>query len=265
MLHSASRSPMQGIVRVDKLGHHLPDRHRLAAQSARGTLPSVALAGCIAALRCSAPATARRLPQRLPAIVRHWSTPASSRRPKPRIAESLREPPLSPRTRARSPSNASACAASGSTSRSRRGRSSERARRQIPDLAARNSPPGTRRDCSNTWTSTAQRCYFNRAPSNLFRLSAAAVKRRSSPTPPCTDGPIETANAHHREVRDAGAGDGQARSVAPRRVRVTYSLTVKPMPCPPAKRCAPGCRFRARIPGQQEDVRLRRAARRPST
>ena len=66
--------------------------------------------------------------------------------------------------------------------------------------------------------------YFSRAPSNLFRVSAEARARRKEQTP-FVDGPMESANAHHREVRDAALGQagGDAGS---RRIRVTQSLTV---------------------------------------
>ena len=47
--------------------------------------------------------------------------------------------------------------------------------------------------------------YFNRAPSNLFRVSAEARARRKEQAP-FVDGPMEKANAHHRQVRDAALG-----------------------------------------------------------
>jgi len=77
-----------------------------------------------------------------------------------------------------------------------------RLRRQIPDLTPAEFAAWDAAGLLERLVIDGQRLYFNRAPSNLFRLSDAAVKRRKSTTPPWTDGPNEVANAHHREVRD---------------------------------------------------------------
>lgn len=96
--------------------------------------------------------------------------------------------------------------------------------------------------------------YFVRAASNLFRLSAEARARRKIDEP-LADGPMESANAHHGEVRDAALASGRS-SVAPRRLRVTQSLSVH------ADAVADGGRVRAWIPyprliqGQQQDLRF---------
>ena len=59
--------------------------------------------------------------------------------------------------------------------------------------------------------------YFNRSPSNLFRLSTEALGRRQQQSAQRrTDG---NPNAHHREVRDAALAQ-QRNHVAPRRIRV---------------------------------------------
>jgi transglutaminase-like putative cysteine protease len=100
-----------------------------------------------------------------------------------------------------------------------------------------------------------QTLYFNRAPSNLFRLSEAALKRRTSAASPWTDGPMEMANAHHREVRDQALKTGRP-SAAPRRVRVTYSLTVNADAVPNGESVRAWLPFPRALPGQQEGVRL---------
>jgi transglutaminase-like putative cysteine protease len=96
--------------------------------------------------------------------------------------------------------------------------------------------------------------YFNRAPSNLFRLSPQAAARRSKQTP-FADGPMEKAHPHHREVRDSAVATGKS-SVAPRRVRVKYSLTVEPDAVPAGETVQAWLPFPRALPGQQENISL---------
>ena len=130
-----------------------------------------------------------------------------------------------------------------------------RLRRQIPDLSSAEFAAWDAAGLLEHRVIDGQTLYFNRAPSNLFRLSDAAVKRRNSATPPFTDGPNETANAHHREVRDQALKSGK-HAVAPRRVRVTYSLTVNADAAPNGEMLRAWLPFPRAIAGQQEDVRL---------
>jgi transglutaminase-like putative cysteine protease len=130
-----------------------------------------------------------------------------------------------------------------------------RLRRQIPDLSSAEFAAWDAAGLLEHRVIDGQTLYFNRAPSNLFRLSEAAVKRRSSSSPPWTDGPMETANAHHREIRDQALKTGK-HAVAPRRVRVTYSLTVNADAAPNGETLRAWLPFPRAIPGQQEDVRL---------
>src|SRR5688572_33330682 len=102
-----------------------------------------------------------------------------------------------------------------------------RLRRQIPDVSSAEFAAWDAAGLLEHLTIDGRTLYFNRAPSNLFRLSAQALNRRASATPAWTDGPMETANAHHREVRDQALKSGKP-TAAPRRVRVTYSMTVNP-------------------------------------
>ena len=130
-----------------------------------------------------------------------------------------------------------------------------RLRRQIPDLTPAEFAAWDAAGLLERLVIDGQTLYFNRAPSNLFRLSEAAVKRRSSSTPPWTDGPNETANAHHREVRDQALKTGK-NVAAPRRVRVTYSLTVNADAVPNRETLRAWLPFPRARPGQQTDVRL---------
>ena len=130
-----------------------------------------------------------------------------------------------------------------------------RLRRQIPDLSSAEFAAWDSAGLLERQVIDGRTLYFNRAPSNLFRLSEAAVKRRASSTPPWTDGPTETANAHHREVRDQALATGK-HAVAPRQVRVTYSLIVNPDAVPNGETLRAWLPFPRALPGQQENVRL---------
>jgi len=96
--------------------------------------------------------------------------------------------------------------------------------------------------------------YFQRAPSNLFLLGEAARARRAKPAPPHV-GPMEVANAHHREVRDAALASGRA-SVAPRHVRVTQSITVHADAVPAGETVRAWLPYPREIAGQQERLRF---------
>jgi transglutaminase-like putative cysteine protease len=130
-----------------------------------------------------------------------------------------------------------------------------RLRRQIPDLTPAEFAAWDAAGLLEHMVIDGRTLYFNRAPSNLFRLSEAAVKRRNSTKPAFTDGPNETANAHHREVRDQALATGK-HSVAPRRVRVTYSMTVNADAAPNGETLRAWLPFPRALPGQQEDIRL---------
>ena len=99
-----------------------------------------------------------------------------------------------------------------------------------------------------------RKLYFSRAPSNLFRISAEARARRKEQTP-FLDGPMEFANAHHRQVRDAALG-AIDRDAAARRIRVTQSLTVEADAVPAGETVRAWIPYPRAIPGQQEDIRF---------
>ena len=95
--------------------------------------------------------------------------------------------------------------------------------------------------------------YFQRSPSNLFRLSPAAVARHRGPLGPF-EGPMETPNDHHRGVLKA-AREQQQRSVLPRRVRVTQSISVQADEVPTGETVSAWIPYPRAIEGQQEDIR----------
>lgn len=95
--------------------------------------------------------------------------------------------------------------------------------------------------------------YFNRSPSNLFRLSAEARARSAKPVE-FNDGPMERANAHHREVRDAALATHES-SVAARHLRVTQSLTVKADAVPAGEIVRAWIPYPRALAGQQENIR----------
>lgn len=100
-----------------------------------------------------------------------------------------------------------------------------------------------------------QRRWFNRAPSNLFRVSAAAAARRSPAIRPPAPGPFEVVTPHHLEVLERAQADATS-SAAPRRVRVTQSLTVKADAVPAGETIRAWIPYPRAIPGQQQDIRL---------
>ena len=127
-------------------------------------------------------------------------------------------------------------------------------RRQIPDL---------REDEFRRWTASNQLehmvidgtpYYFNRSVSNLFRVSPEALARRATPFQR-NDGPMETANAYHDEAVAEARASGKT-SVAPRRVRVTQSITVNPDAVPAGETVRAWIPYPRALPGRQEDIRF---------
>src|SRR5690242_14818210 len=98
-------------------------------------------------------------------------------------------------------------------------------RKQIPDLTDEEFARWSARGYIEHREIDGRTLYFNRAASNLFRLSADARGRRVNPQP-FDDSPLQTASAYHAKVIHA-ALETHRTSVLPQRVRVTQSLTVK--------------------------------------
>jgi transglutaminase-like putative cysteine protease len=129
----------------------------------------------------------------------------------------------------------------------------EQVRKQIPDL---------RDDEFARWDAAGhiehldidgQRRYFKRAPSNLFRVSAAARARRAPGVAAPADGPFERLGPHHQEIL-AAASHG-ATSLVPRRVQVTQSLVVKADAVPAGETVRAWIPYPRAIDGQQQDIR----------
>jgi hypothetical protein len=129
-----------------------------------------------------------------------------------------------------------------------------RLRREIPDLTESEFADWDAHGLFERQRIDGRTLYFKRAPANLFRLSAQARARRARQTP-LPDGPMETANAHHVEIRDAALASGHS-SVAPRRLRVTQSLTVHADAVPAGRAVRAWIPYPRALPGQQEDIRL---------
>lgn len=129
-----------------------------------------------------------------------------------------------------------------------------RVREKIPDLRDEEFARWDAAGLIEHQVIDGRRLYFSRAPSNLFRISAEARARRKEQTP-FVDGPMESANAHHHEVRDAtlGHADGNAGS---RRIRVTQSLTVNADAVPAGETVRAWIPYPRAIPGQQENIRF---------
>lgn len=130
----------------------------------------------------------------------------------------------------------------------------ERIRQQIPDLKASEFDAWDAAGLLEHMTIDGEKRYFNRAPSNLFRLSSAARARRAQPTP-FNDGPLETPHEHHREVIAQQRASGAA-SVAPRRVRITQSISVDANAVPAGETIRAWIPYPRSRPGQHEDIRL---------
>ena len=128
-----------------------------------------------------------------------------------------------------------------------------RVRRQIPDLTDAQFAEWDAAGLFEHMVIDGRTLYFNRSPSNLFRLSPEALARRADHAP-LVDGPMETANAHHRAVIDAALAQHRS-SVLPRRVRVTQSLTVDADAVPAGETVRAWIPYPRALPGQQEQIR----------
>jgi len=131
----------------------------------------------------------------------------------------------------------------------------QKLRKTIPDLRDDEFAAWDRAGLLEHLDIDGQRYYFNRAPSNLIRLSPDAAARQRAGTPPPKDGPYEQLGPHHRAVIAAAqAAPGQT-SLLPHRVRITQSLTVNPDAVPAGETIRAWIPYPRAIPGQQEDIR----------
>ena len=131
-----------------------------------------------------------------------------------------------------------------------------RIRKQIPDLTDAEFARWDAAGLLEHMVIDGRTLYFNRAPSNLFLLSAQARDRRAAPPPASTpNGPNETLNDHHRAVLGEALRSGQA-GVLPMRVRVTQTVTVDAGAVPPGETVKAWIPYPRAIPGQQDDIEL---------
>lgn len=127
-------------------------------------------------------------------------------------------------------------------------------RKKIPDLNDAEFARWQAHGLFESQTIDGRVLYFNRAASNLFRLSAEARTRRSEQAP-MRDGPMETANAHHREILAAATAE-HARGLAPRKLEVTQTLSVHADAVPAGEVVRAWIPYPRALPGQQEQIRF---------
>ncbi len=132
-------------------------------------------------------------------------------------------------------------------------------RRQIPRLSDADFARWDAHGLFEHMDIDGQRLYFNRAPSNLFHLSAEARARRMGASSFVASGLPAQVNARYidfdRKVIRQAEADGRS-SVLPQRVRVTQTLTVQPGAVPAGKTVRAWIPYPRAIPGQQEDIRF---------
>lgn len=129
----------------------------------------------------------------------------------------------------------------------------ERARRHAPTMSQAQFDAFDAQGLLESMRIDGQLRYFNRAPSNLFRLSARARAMRTDPDAPFPGSPYEHLHPHHAEVVEAAEASGK-RFVVPRRVRVTQTISVKPDAVPDGEIIRAWIPYPRALPGQQEDI-----------
>src|SRR3546814_3214973 len=85
-----------------------------------------------------------------------------------------------------------------------------RVRKQIPDLTDAEFAKWRDAGLFERQVIDGRTLYFNRSPSNLFRLSDEALERRDPAARPITDGQTESLNAPHRAIRGATWAEGRS-------------------------------------------------------
>ena len=131
-------------------------------------------------------------------------------------------------------------------------------RKQIPDLTDAEFARWKAHGLFEQQSIDGRLLYFNRAASNLFRLSDEALLRRSEQTP-LRDGPMEAANAHHGEIL-AAAGAGHKRGLASRKLKITQSLSVHADAVPAGEMVRAWIPYPRVVPGQQDNIHFIRSA-----
>lgn len=124
----------------------------------------------------------------------------------------------------------------------------------IPDLTADEMKAWEADGTLEHMVIDGEKRYFARSVSNLFLLNPQASARRITP-PTFSSGPMESLNDHHRQIRAAARATGKT-SVAPRRVRVTQTLTVNADAVPAGETVRAWIPFPRTLEGQQDQIRL---------
>jgi len=132
-------------------------------------------------------------------------------------------------------------------------------REQIPDLTDAEFARWDARGLFEHLDIDGQRLYFNRSPSNLFRLSAEAQAKRKVQTTLIASGLPDEVNDNYidydRKVIAQAKATGKT-SVLPQRVRVTQTLTVDADAVPAGKTVRAWIPYPRADKGQQEDIRF---------
>ena len=132
-------------------------------------------------------------------------------------------------------------------------------RKQIPDLTDAEFAMWDAHHLFEHMAIDGQRLYFNRSPSNLFHLSAAAVARRKARTAFVDSGLPKEVNDNYIDYERqviAQAKTAGVSSVLPQRVRVTQTLTVEADAVPAGKTVRAWIPYPRADAGQQEDIRF---------
>jgi hypothetical protein len=133
-----------------------------------------------------------------------------------------------------------------------------RVRKQVPDLTNDEFAHWDTHGLFEHMYFDGKRRYFNRSPSNAFRLGAEARKRRKVQTPLEPSGLpakfVHDITRYDAKVIAAARASGEA-SVMPQRLKVTQTVTVDADAVPAGKTIRAWIPFPRSIKGQQEHIR----------
>jgi len=133
----------------------------------------------------------------------------------------------------------------------------QKLRKQIPDLSDADFARWDAHGLFEHMDIDGNRMYFNRAPANLFHLSAEATARQKGGTPFVTSGLPKQVNDNYidfdRKVIAQAKATGKT-SVLPKRVQVTQTLTVDADAVPAGKTVRAWIPYPRADKGQQEDI-----------
>ncbi|HVJ61265.1 MAG TPA: transglutaminase domain-containing protein [Tahibacter sp.] len=97
--------------------------------------------------------------------------------------------------------------------------------------------------------------YFKSAVANLLRIDAQAAARNRGKQPSAGDGPLYRLSPYHDKVRKLALASGRA-NVAPRRVKIGYTLTVDADAVPAGETVRAWLPFPRPQAGRQEGIKL---------